>query len=330
MNSALKQSAQKEQPAKTMQAVNKMLARVEISSEQIPLLAETAFAFKAPQHFIEQIKKQPTADNPLLKQILPVAAELDSVPGYSEDPVADLTFNPQPSLIHKYHGRALMIASPKCDIHCRYCFRRHFPYEEQVNQRHWQSALDAVKADSSIHELILSGGDPMSLSENALMKLIRLIDDIEQIKTLRIHSRTPVAAPDQAPRQQFLSWLKNTRLKVVLVVHCNHADELSTQTEALFNLYRQAGVTLLNQSVLLKGVNDNVETLQQLSHKLFEQGVLPYYLNQLDKVAGSAHFEVNDEQAIALHKELRGLLPGYLLPKLVKDIVGRSSKTPLA
>lgn len=313
-----------------MQAVNKMLDRVEISSAQIPLLADTAFAFKAPQHFIEQIKKHPSADNPLLKQILPVAAELETVSGFSEDPVADLSFNPQPSLIHKYHGRALMIASPKCDIHCRYCFRRHFPYEEQVNQRHWQSALDAVKADNSIHELILSGGDPMSLSESALMKLINLIEDLKQIKTLRIHSRTPIAAPDKAPQQQFLSWLENTRLKVVLVVHCNHADELSTQTETLLSQYRQTSVTLLNQSVLLKGVNDDVKTLQQLSHKLFEQGVLPYYLNQLDKVAGSAHFEVSDKQAIALHNELRGLLPGYLLPKLVKDIVGRSSKTQLA
>lgn len=291
-------------------------------------LTESAFAFKAPRHFIAQIKTS-DAEDPLLKQVLPLQAENHSPEGYQTDPVGDHLKNPQPSLIHKYHGRVLLIASPKCDIHCRYCFRRHFPYENHANQRHWQKALQSISDDPTLHEVILSGGDPMSLSENALLKLCRQIEVIEQISTLRVHSRTPVVAPDKAAQNQWLAWTRETRLNIVMVVHSNHANELSAETAELFRSYREAGITLLNQSVLLKGVNDSLEILEALSHKLFAEGILPYYLHQLDKVSGASHFEVEDQRALAIHEQLRRRLPGYLVPKLVREIAGEPYKTPL-
>ncbi|MBO1927169.1 EF-P beta-lysylation protein EpmB [Thiomicrorhabdus sp. 6S2-11] len=291
-------------------------------------LIDSEFPYKAPKHFISQIQLADSKD-PLLKQILPVEEELRQTEGFSQDPVGDFKKNPQPSLLHKYHGRVLLIASPKCDIHCRYCFRRHFPYEEHTNQRHWQEALNTIAEDNSLHEVILSGGDPMSLSEAAVLKLSQQIEAIAHITTLRIHSRTPVVAPDKAIQNKWLDWAQQSRLNIVIVVHCNHANELSEQTKELFAKYRQAGITLLNQSVLLKGINDSVETLKNLSHKLFAQGILPYYLHQLDKVQGASHFEVSDQQALALHEKLRTKLPGYLVPKLVREISGEPYKTPL-
>lgn len=310
------------------QAIRDLSQTLQLDLSKLSILEKSDFVFKAPVDFIEQIEHS-NPNDPLLKQILPLQAENDLTKGFSKDPVSDLAFNPTPSLIHKYHGRVLLIASPKCDIHCRYCFRRHFPYEEQINTRHWQKALELIAEDRSIHEVILSGGDPMSLSEGSLVSLIEKIEAIEHIKTLRIHSRTPVVAPSQSPVGKLLDWAKQSRLNKVLVVHCNHANELSDKTAELFKLYQQAGFTLLNQSVLLKGVNDQLEVLESLSHKLFAQGVLPYYLNQLDRVQGSAHFEVSHEEAVALHRALRVRLSGYLLPQLVKDFSDSPYKTPL-
>lgn len=310
-------------------AISDLCQALKLDSQNLNTLDHSDFPLKVPNDFLQQIEVA-NPNDPLLKQILPVTAENERVAGFSEDPVSDLAFNPTPSLIHKYHGRVLLIASPKCDIHCRYCFRRHFPYEEQINTRHWQKALELIAEDDSIHEVILSGGDPMSLSESALMSLIEKIETIEHIKTLRIHSRTPVAAPSKAPQTKLIEWAKQSRLNKVLVVHCNHANELSDLTAQLLKLYQSAGFQLLNQSVLLKGINDQLETLENLSHSLFAQGVLPYYINQLDKVHGSAHFEVSNEEAIKLHNALRERLPGYLLPRLVKDISNTPYKTPLS
>lgn len=284
------------------------------------------FVFKAPDHFLAQIEVG-NINDPLLKQVLPIKAERNEHEGFHTDPVADLANNPTPSLIHKYHGRVLLIASPKCDVHCRYCFRRHFPYAKQINQRHWQQALDYINKDDSIHEVILSGGDPLALNEQSIVELIEKIEQIPHITTLRIHSRTPVVSPATSPQTTLLEWAQRSRLNKIMVVHCNHANELTEDTRALFTKYKQAGFTMLNQSVLLKGVNDEVEILQQLSHALFNQGVLPYYLNLLDKVSGSAHFEVDDKTAKEIHNQLRQRLPGYLVPKLVRDISDQGSKT---
>jgi len=309
-------------------SVKELCQTLQISALDIGALTQSEFPLKIPADFLAQIEIGNPLD-PLLKQVLPVLAETNQVPGFSLDPVGDLNNNPTPSLIHKYHGRVLLIASPKCDIHCRYCFRRHFPYEQQINQRHWHKALGLINQDESIHEVILSGGDPMSLSEAALVTLIEKIEQIPHIKTLRIHSRTPVVAPSKAPETLFIEWAKRSRLNKVLVVHCNHANELSGQTAQLFQQYRLAGFQLLNQTVLLKEVNDNSDVLIDLSHALFNQGILPYYLHQLDKVQGASHFEVSDSQALELHENMRQKLPGYLVPKLVREIEGQPYKTPL-
>lgn len=297
---------------------------------ELPELIENChasdFPLKAPQHFIQQIQHKNPQD-PLLKQILPLNQELAAIDGYIADPVGDLHKNPIPSLIHKYQGRVLLIASPKCDIHCRYCFRRHFPYEQQSNRHHWAEAIHYIAKNPSIHEVILSGGDPMSLSEKVLLELCRKIETIEHIKTLRIHSRTPIVSPTTAAQHQWLAWVKASRLKCVLVVHCNHANELSEQSASLLKAYRQAGIHLLNQSVLLKAVNNSTDTLVELSHALFAQGVMPYYLHQLDKVQGAAHFQVSDDEALALHEAIRQQLPGYLVPRLVQEVAGEPYKS---
>lgn len=315
----------------TFSQLDQLFDFLQLSDEQIAELAADTpkqFPLKVPRHFAEQIEKSNPQD-PLLLQILPRKVEKRLVVGFQPDPVGDLNANPIPSLLHKYHGRALLMTSPRCDLHCRYCFRRHFPYE-QVKQPHWQAAITQIQADESIQEIILSGGDPMTLSEPQLIQLMQQLAQIPHLHTLRIHSRTPVAAPDQAPQKAFLEFCQQTHLKIVLVVHCNHANELSNETAKLFDTYRQAGITLLNQSVLLKGINNEAETLIKLSHRLFQQGILPYYLHQLDRVAGAAHFEVEDNQAAQLMHQIRQKLPGYLVPKLVREIAGKPYKMPLA
>ena len=286
---------------------------------------QSPFPLKVPKHFANQIETG-NPNDPLLKQILPGLAENKVIEGFSIDPVGDLNANPTPSLIHKYQGRALLIASGRCDIHCRYCFRRHFPYQ-QAKKQHWQSALEQIANDASIEEIILSGGDPLTLSENSLIELIQSLESIPHLTTLRIHSRTPVVAPERAELPKLWQYLHHSRLQTVLVVHCNHANELTHQTAALFKTLKTADITLLNQSVLLKGVNDDVAILTQLSKKLFQQGVLPYYCHRLDKVDGAAHFEVKNDQAWSFFEQLRQQLPGYLVPRLVEEIAGEPYKT---
>ncbi|MBD3612157.1 MAG: EF-P beta-lysylation protein EpmB [Hydrogenovibrio crunogenus] len=310
-----------------IQSVEQLCDFVDLSADDLPIDFDSAFPFKVPKHFANQIEKG-NPNDPLLKQILPGLAEQDLYPGFSPDPVGDLAANPQPSLIHKYHGRALLIASPRCDIHCRYCFRRHFPYE-QAKKQHWQAALENIAQDHSITEVILSGGDPMTLSENTLIELIHEVEAIPHVSTLRIHSRTPIVAPQKAHRPTLLKALSKSRLQTVLVVHCNHANELTPESADLMQQFRQSNVFLLNQTVLLKGINDSADTLSALSKKLFSQGILPYYCHLLDKVSGSGHFDVQKQQAWAIFEQLRQALPGYLVPRFVEEIAGEPYKTLL-
>ncbi|MDG4812310.1 EF-P beta-lysylation protein EpmB [Hydrogenovibrio sp. 3SP14C1] len=310
-----------------IQSIEQLCDLVELSPDDLPIAFDTDFPFKVPKHFANQIEKG-NPNDPLLKQILPGLAENEIYPGFSPDPVGDLAANPHPSLIHKYHGRALLIASPRCDIHCRYCFRRHFPYE-QAKQQHWQAALESIAQDPSIKEVILSGGDPMSLSENALIALINDIEAIPHVDTLRIHSRTPIVAPHKANRPQLLKTLQQSRLQKVLVVHCNHANELTSESAELMQQFRQSDVLLLNQTVLLKDINDSANALIALSKKLFSQGILPYYCHLLDKVSGAGHFEIKNAQAWAIFEQMRQTLPGYLVPRFVEEIAGEPYKTLL-
>jgi len=290
---------------------------------KLKLDLDTQFPVKVPLHYAQQIEKGNLTD-PLLLQVLPLKQETHIHPTFSKDPVGDLRKNPVPSLIHKYESRALIVTSPRCDIHCRYCFRRHFPYQ-QAKKNHWQSALEEVSNNPKINEIILSGGDPFTLAPATLIELIQAIEAIPQIKTLRFHSRSILVAPDLAT--SLMAALNKSPLKLVMVVHCNHANELSEQNKALLQQFKQMGMILLNQSVLLKDINDQVETLVTLSEKLFELDVLPYYLHLLDKVQGAQHFEVSEASGKRLIREMQAQLAGYLVPKLVKEIAGEPSKT---
>lgn len=286
------------------------------------------FPLRVPHPYASRIKQSDPTD-PLLLQVLPLSAENHIVPGYISDPLDEARSNVTPGIIHKYQGRVLLILTGACAINCRYCFRREFPYSENQNSMaEWQQALDYIRQDSSITEVIFSGGDPLLNSDKKLQQLTRAIADIDHVTRLRIHTRLPVVIP-QRVTDECLNWLTETRLQPVLVIHSNHAAEIDEQvTEALLRI-RAKGITLLNQSVLLKDINDDETILAQLSERLFSAGVLPYYLHLLDKVHGAAHFDIEQTRAQQLLGKLSSLLPGYLVPKLVKEIAGETAKTPL-
>jgi EF-P beta-lysylation protein EpmB len=267
--------------------------------------------------------------DPLLLQALPQLAELEQAPGFVVDAVGDLAARSAQGVLHKYEGRALLIASGSCAINCRYCFRRHFPYgDEMAAAGQWRKALEHVRQDPSISELILSGGDPLALATAKLEELSRGLADIPQVTRLRIHTRLPVVLPERID-DAFAGWLAALPLQKVVVLHANHANEFDAQVDHACARLREAGATLLNQSVLLRGVNDDADALAALSERLFAAGVLPYYLHQLDRVQGAAHFEVDDARALALVEAVRHRLPGYLVPRLVREVGGEASKRPL-
>jgi L-lysine 2,3-aminomutase len=286
------------------------------------------FPLRVPLPYANRIEPG-NPNDPLLRQVLPLVIENDHVPGYVSDPLGEANTNVKSGIIHKYQGRVLLILSGACAINCRYCFRRHFPYQDNQNSSaEWQTALDYIRQDNSITEVILSGGDPLVNNDKTLRQLTQSIADIRHVQRLRIHTRLPIVIP-QRITNEMLEWLTETRLQPVVVVHTNHAAEIDDHVaEALLKI-RQRGITLLNQSVLLKGVNDNLAVLKKLSERLFETGVLPYYLHLLDKTQGTAHFDISSQQAQRLVGSLSAQLPGYLVPKLVKEIAGEAAKTPL-
>lgn len=290
--------------------------------------AMAQFPLRVPRPYLARMRRGDAAD-PLLLQVLPAARELDQIPGYGRDPLHEHTANPVPGLIHKYRGRVLLLPSPACAIHCRYCFRRHFDYAANTpGRQQWQRALAYVRNDASITEVIYSGGDPLAASDALLAWLTGQIEAIPQVRRLRIHTRLPVVIPARID-QAFLHWFGSSRLERTLVLHINHANEIDREVAAAVQRLRDCGVTVLNQSVLLAGVNDCGEQLAALSERLFSAGVLPYYLHLLDPVAGAAHFAVTRERAVALHQGLLARLPGYLVPRLVQELPGHPHKVPL-
>ncbi|WP_246237526.1 EF-P beta-lysylation protein EpmB [Caldichromatium japonicum] len=299
---------------------------VGVAYEHIPDLDEApgTFGLKVPRAFAERMRRA-DPDDPLLRQVLPRRAEHQSIAGYSEDPVADRSAERVPGLLVKYAGRALVVTTGACAIHCRYCFRRHFQYPSLGT--HLEAILAAIAADQSLNEVILSGGDPLMLSDDRLAELIGRLSQIRQLKRLRIHSRVPVVWPERL-NNRLAQILSGGRLTGILVIHANHPHELSETVCATLRDWRTLGLTLLNQSVLLKGVNDQIATLAELSERLFACGVLPYYLHALDRVAGSAHFAVEDTQAQSLIAGLRARLPGYLVPRLVREHPRAPAKQP--
>lgn len=283
------------------------------------------FPLRVPRAYVARMQRGNPHD-PLLRQVLPLTEEDRLVPGYGIDPVGDVAARAGSGILHKYHGRALVITTGACAIHCRYCFRRHFPYSEaQERAADWGNVLDYLARDKSIEEVILSGGDPLALSDRRLARLVQGLDQISHLKRLRIHTRLPIVLPERVD-PALLAWLSATRLQPVMVVHANHAQELDPAVHAALGRLRRQGLHLLNQSVLLRGVNDSVAALQALSAHLFDAGVLPYYLHLLDRVQGAAHFDVPLAEAQALLGELATRLPGYLLPRLVREQAGAAAK----
>lgn len=284
------------------------------------------FPLRVPRGFAQRMQKG-NAEDPLFKQIWPSPDEALQSTDYVADAVGDLKKLKPGGLIHKYHGRALVIATGACAVNCRYCFRRHFPYgEARASRNRWSALLDELRADSSIEEVILSGGDPLSLADDKLAELAQGLDAIPQLKRLRLHTRQPIVLPQRID-DALLQWLKGTRLQTVMVLHANHANELDAEVAAAMARLKAAGVPLLNQAVLLRGINDTLSVQKALSERLFECGILPYYLHQLDRVQGATHYEVDEAVAKALLRQLSAHLPGYLVPRLVREVAGMPSKT---
>jgi EF-P beta-lysylation protein EpmB len=287
--------------------------------------ADTGFALRVPRGFVARMRPRDPTD-PLLLQVLPQAAELAEVPGFTRDAVGDLAARAGRGVLHKYEGRALLIATGSCAINCRYCFRRHFPYsDETAAAGGWHDAIEQLRTDASVNEVILSGGDPLSLSTGKLAELTAALATIPHLKRLRIHTRLPIVLPERVDAE-LVAWLQRLPFQRVVVVHANHPNELDASVEAACSRVLGTGTVLLNQSVLLRAVNDDADVLQMLSERLFDCGVLPYYLHQLDRVKGTAHFEVDDTRALALMDTLAARLPGYLVPRLVREVPGAPSK----
>lgn len=288
--------------------------------------AEQLFELRVPPAYLQKIKKGDPND-PLLLQILPQRAEHLRIPGFSDEPLEEYNYSPVKGLLHKYPNRVLLLASSSCAINCRYCFRRNFPYAEHRQSRQdWQAALEYIRQHSQLDEVILSGGDPLILNNHSLLTLLNELDAIPHISRLRIHSRILSSLPERID-QALLNGLAKLKTSLVIVTHCNHPNELGEDLRSMFSALRALNITLLNQSVLLKNINDQPEVLARLSKQLFSLGILPYYLFVLDQVSGAAHFQVPVTVARDLFKALQERLPGYLLPRLSIEIPGKLSKT---
>jgi L-lysine 2,3-aminomutase len=299
----------------------RLAAEAEQAAGQFPLLA--------PRPYLARIRPGDPTD-PLLLQILPQTAETAATPGYGPDPLGEAAAGCGPGLLRKYHGRILMVATGACAVHCRFCFRRHFPYQDCSCARAlWEPALREIAADRSVSEVILSGGDPLTLSDLELTHLADQLAEIPHVRRLRVHSRLPVVIP-QRVTDELVSWLCGGRLSPIMVVHVNHSAEIDKQVAAALGRLVDAGIPVLSQSVLLRGVNDGVDVLAELFRRLIDLRVMPYYLHQLDPVAGAAHFEVPVAAGIALVKQLRARLPGYAVPRYVREIPGETNKVVLA
>ncbi|MGH1372699.1 MAG: EF-P beta-lysylation protein EpmB [Cellvibrionaceae bacterium] len=305
-----------------------LLNLLELPLELLPQAeaASELFELKVPRPFVARMAKGKLND-PLLRQVLPLAQEHKISVGFSQDPLAEAQSNSVKGLVHKYQGRVLLVVAPNCAVNCRYCFRRHFPYQDNnPSRQQWLEVFDQIARDSSIHEVIFSGGDPLASPDRQLQWMVDQLEQIPHLKRLRIHTRLPVVIP-QRVTDTLLHWLTGSRLKPVMVIHANHASELDGSVAQALSLLRQNGVMLLNQAVLLKGVNDQLDDQVALSERLFELDVLPYYLHLLDKVQGTAHFDLPHQQAVDLHRQMQAVLPGFLVPKLVREEAGERQKT---
>ncbi len=299
--------------------------RLSLNDLPVSVAAAKNFPLRVPLSFAASMQKS-NPNDPLLRQVLPIKDELFAYPGFSNDPVGDLPSATQTGVLHKYHGRVLFINTGSCAINCRYCFRRNFPYADlQLSKQNENAGIQYIQENPDISEVILSGGDPLLLSDTRLAKLLDQLSAIPHLKRIRIHTRLPIVLPARIT-DDLINTLAQSSKQIVIVVHCNHANEINPRVITAFTLLRNNGITLFNQSVLLKDVNDNVAVLCELSEQLFSHGIIPYYLHLLDKATGTGHFEVSETTAVDLIKQVQATLPGYLVPKLVKEQAGALSK----
>lgn len=316
-----------QQLAEAFTSLGNLCDYLELAMDSLPVSAEAGrkFPFRVPRQFADRMEKG-NPEDPLLRQVLPVRDELIDFPGYSLDPVGDLDAVTRTGFLHKYAGRVLMINTGTCAINCRYCFRRNFPYaDHRMSRAKEAEAIQVIRDDFSISEVILSGGDPLLLSDQRLLRLVNELSAIAHVRRIRIHSRLPIVLPARMT-DELITLLAQSAKPVILVVHCNHPQEIDQSVAVACHKLKTVGVTLLNQSVLLKNINDRADTLCELSEKLFAIGIMPYYLHQLDTAAGTGHFEVPKSEAVKLIQEIQGRLPGYLVPKLVIEQPGAPSK----
>lgn len=299
------------------------------SCESAAVRASRDFPVFAPLSYIARMQPGDPHD-PLLRQVLPLDDELTVAQGFTSDPVGDLAAQRAVGLLHKYHGRALMITTGVCAVHCRFCFRRQYPYEDSPSiGARWPSAVAQIAGDPSLEEVILSGGDPLTLGDAPLAGLAAMLAAVPHVRRLRIHTRLPIVIP-QRVTDELVVWLRGTRLTPTMVVHANHARELDADVEAALGRLVDAGIPVLNQAVLLRGVNDHADALVALSRRLLDCRVLPYYLHQLDRVAGAAHFETPIEVGQRLIAEMTARLPGYAVPRYVREVPGAPAKLRIA
>ncbi len=312
-------------------SIPELLDYLHLPQDSSVISEEAARSFKllAPRPYLDRIEKN-NLNDPLLLQILPAHDENIKVAGYDKDPLSEADHTPQKALIHKYKNRLLVISTGTCAVNCRYCFRRHFPYgENQLAQEEWQSVLDYIKQHPNINEVILSGGDPLIMKDSQLSKRVLSLNELPQIKRLRIHSRLPVVIP-QRVTPEMTQWIKQTPLDVIIVLHINHANEIAEDVALAVKHLKNAGALVLNQGVLLKDINDSVKSQVNLSETLFKHGILPYYMFLFDPVEGAAHFDFPLEKAQKLMGDVAAELPGYLVPRLAKEVPGRTAKTLFA
>ncbi|MFI8141188.1 EF-P beta-lysylation protein EpmB [Acinetobacter baumannii] len=308
-----------------------LLNLLELSTYQLlsgAILASEKFKLRVPRAFVGKMNVKDPLD-PLLLQVLPHHLELEEHPEFVTDPLGEEAANQLPGVLHKYKSRFLLTLTGACAVHCRYCFRRHFPYQENLPKNEdWLNIKNYIESNPDINEVILSGGDPLTLSNRKLALWLERLSSLKQVKILRIHSRVPIVIPNRID-EELISLLKNSRLRIILVVHSNHASELDDFTCSKLLQLSEHHITVLNQAVLLKGVNDSAQTLTDLSYRLFEARVMPYYLHVLDKVKGAQHFDLIPSEIDAIYQDVLASLPGYLVPKLVREIAGEKNKTPL-
>ncbi|MEN6669197.1 EF-P beta-lysylation protein EpmB [Psychrobacter sp. B38] len=328
INHLITQKNWQTQLSEAITSVDELLSILQLESLRADVYVPKHFELRVPRAFVAKMRAGDRND-PLLKQVLPDQRELTKVTGYVADPLSENSQNPVKGMLHKYQSRVLLTITGACAIHCRYCFRQHFDYSANMPTANVKAQIvDYITAHPEINEVILSGGDPLNVTNRRLFAWLDTLEAIPQLTTIRLHTRLPLVIPTRLD-EALLDRLSQSRCQIVMVIHCNHANEIDAFTSAQLQRAQASGITLLNQAVLLAGINDSVEVQAQLSQRLFASGVLPYYLHVLDKVAGAAHFDSDERLSVALYWSMLAALPGYLVPKLVREVPNRPFKVPV-